>query len=456
MHSDDQTPRSHFAERLLAQASSRALALLLLLAAVPCHALDAVAVKRQIDGVLDQTYPQLEALYRAVHQHPELGFEETATAQRLAKQMRALGFQVNEGIGRTGLVAIYRNGPGPTVMVRTELDALPMRETTGLAYASRVHLQSKDRDTYVAHSCGHDIHMAVWVGTAKTLLQLRTQWRGTLMFIGQPAEEKGRGAQAMLDDGLFARFGQPDYGFALHVGPDAYGQVSYKSGAVTSNSDTLEVVFEGKGGHGAMPAATIDPVLIAARFVVDVQSVISREKDPYAFGVVSIGAFNAGTAGNVIPDRAQLRGTIRSNDAQVREKLLDGVRRTALASAQMAGAPIPQIALGEHGSRAVINDAALAERTGEVFTQAFGANAQRQREPSAASEDYSSFIAAGVPSFYFSIGGLDPQWLQQARQTGERIPVNHSPDFAPVPQPSIRTGVEAMTLAVMNVMPPAR
>ncbi|WP_230078375.1 peptidase dimerization domain-containing protein [Xanthomonas oryzae] len=203
-----------------------------------------------------------------------------------------------------------------------------------------------------------------------------------------------------------------------------------------------------------MPAATIDPILIAARFVADVQSVISREKDPAAFGVVSIGAFNAGTAGNVIPDRAQLRGTIRSHDPQVRDKLLDGVRRTALASAQMAGAQAPQIALGERGSRAVINDAALAERSGAVFAQAFGVDAERQREPSAASEDYSAFVAAGVPSFYFGIGGLDPQWLRQARQTGERIPVNHSPECAPVPQPSIRTGVEAMTLAVMNVMPP--
>ncbi|WP_230598518.1 amidohydrolase [Xanthomonas albilineans] len=414
-----------------------------------------MAVKQDVDGVLEQHYPQLEALYKSVHQHPELGFEETATAQRLAKEMRALGFQVNEGIGKTGLVAIYRNGPGPTVMVRTELDALPMRETTGLAYASTVHLHSKDRDTYVAHSCGHDIHMAIWVGTATALLQLRTQWHGTLMFIAQPAEEKGRGAQAMLDDGLFARFGKPDYGFALHVGPGPYGHVYYKPGAMTSNSDSLEVVFEGKGGHAAMPAATIDPILIAARFVVDVQSVISREKDPAAFGVVSIGTFNAGDAGNVIPDRAQLRGTIRSYDPQVRDKLLDGVRRTALASAQMAGAPVPQIALGAHGSKAVINDAALAERTGTVFAQAFGSDAERQSEPSAASEDYSAFIAAGVPSLYFSIGGLDPQWLQQAKQKGERIPVNHSPDFAPVPQPSIRTGVEAMTLAVMNAMPPA-
>ncbi|WP_233243545.1 M20/M25/M40 family metallo-hydrolase [Xanthomonas translucens] len=275
------------------------------------------------------------------------------------------------------------------------------------------------------------------------------------MFIEQPAEEKGRGAQAMLDDGLFARFGKPDYGFALHVGPDPYGHVYYKAGVLTSNSDSLDVVFEGKGGHGAMPAATIDPILIAARFVVDVQSVISREKDPAAFGVVSVGAFNAGSAGNIIPDRVQLRGTIRSYDPQVRDKLLDGVRRTALASAQMAGAPAPQIALGAHGSKAVINDAALAERTGAVFAQAFGTDAERQAEPSAASEDYSAFIAAGVPSLYFAIGGLDPQWLQRARRSGERIPVNHSPDFAPVPQPSIRTAVEAMTLAVMNVMPPA-
>lgn len=424
------------------------------LASAGARAMDVPAAKAGIDQVLDQDYPRLEALYRDIHQHPELGFQETRTAALLAARMRALGFAVTEKVGRTGVVAVYRNGPGPTVLVRTELDALPMEEKTGLPYASRARATWLGKETYVDHACGHDIHMAASVGTATALVRLKDRWHGTLVFVAQPAEEEISGARAMLDDGFFQRFGKPDYGFALHVGPGVAGQVYYKPGVLTSNSDTIDLVFHGRGGHGSMPAATIDPVLIAARFVVDVQSVVSREIDPARFGVITVGAFNAGNAGNIIPDSAHLRGTVRSYDDEVRERLLAGIRRTAEASAAMAGAPAPDIDLDVERARAVVNDAALAERTGKVFAAAFGANAVPIPAPGSASEDYSEFIAAGVPSLYFAIGGLEAGRLARMKAAGERIPVNHSPDFAPDPQPSIRTGVEAMALAVMDVMQP--
>lgn len=417
----------------------------------PSEALDAPALKTEVDHILDRNYPHLDALYKDIHAHPELSFQETNTAARLAKQMRALGFTVTERIGGTGIVAIYKNGPGPTVMVRTELDALPVHEKTGLPYASQVQAIWQGKQTYVDHACGHDSHMAAWVGTAQALLDLKSQWHGTLMFIGQPAEETVSGAKAMLADGLFKRFGKPDYGFALHVGPMPFG-VYYKAGVLTSNSDSLELTFHGRGGHGSMPSVTIDPVLIAARFVVDVQSVISREKDPAAFGVITVGAFQAGAKGNIIPDSAHLSGTIRSYDAKVREKLLAGIRRTAEAEAAMAGAPAPDIELSGEKADAMVNDPALTARTAAVFKAAFGDQAHELPAPGPASEDYSAFADAGVPSVYFMIGGYPPERVAAAAKRGESLPVNHSPLFAPVPEPTIRMGVEAMTLAVMDVM----
>src|SRR6266513_6050583 len=239
--------------------------------------LDVVSLKSAIERSVESDYPKLDALYKDIHAHPEIAFQEEKTAAKLAAEMRALGFEVTEHVGKTGLVAIYKNGEGPTIMVRTELDALPMEEKTGLDYASRDKAPWYGRETFVAHSCGHDIHMASWVGTAKTLVSLKDQWRGTLMFIAQPAEETVSGAKAMLADGLFTRFKKPDFAFALHDGAFAYGTINYRVGIGSSNSDSLFVRFRGRGGHGAAPQATIDPVTIAARFIVEVQSVISRE-----------------------------------------------------------------------------------------------------------------------------------------------------------------------------------
>jgi len=338
----------------------------------------AARVGAQVDGM----YPHLESVYQDIHAHPELAFEETRTAAKLAAEMRTLGFDVTEHVGRTGVVAVYRNGAGPTVLVRTELDGLPMEEKTGLPYASRAKATWQGRETFVAHSCGHDVHMASWVGTARALVALKDQWHGTLVFIAQPAEEAGAGAKAMLADGVFTRFPRPDIAFALHTSPAPYGTVAYNSGAVTSNADSFEVTFKGRGGHGSAPHTTIDPVVMAAHFINDVQTVVSREKDPFEFGVVTVGSVQAGSAGNIIPDSALLRGTIRSYKPEVRAKLLEGLRRTAKAEAMMAGAPEPEVAITSSGLAVI----------------------------------------------------------------------NHSPQFAPVPEPSIKTGVKAMSLAVLNVV----
>lgn len=412
------------------------------------------ALHAQITPIVGGMYPSLETLYKDLHANPEIAFQEVRTAAKLADEMRKLGFDVTEKVGGTGLVAIYKNGAGPTVLVRTELDALPMEEKTGLPYASKVKTQSNGRETFVAHSCGHDIHMASWVGTARTLLAMKDQWKGTLMFVAQPAEETVSGAKAMIADGLFKRFPKPDYAFALHTSPSPYGFVGYKVGPVSSNSDSLEITFKGRGGHGSAPDKTIDPIAIAARFVTDVQTVVSREKDPAEFGVVTVGAIQGGTVGNIIPDSVVLRGTIRSYKPEVREKLLAGIRRTANAAAMMGGAPEPVVELVPGGA-AVVNDEAVVGRTVTALKAAFGGPKVVAVPPITASEDFSEFVNAGVPSMFFFVGVLSPEDVAASMKPGGKpLAFNHSPFFAPVPEPSIKTSVEAMSVAVLTTMAP--
>jgi amidohydrolase len=433
----------HFAKSLLVSAALGALAL------GPVHAeMDVPALKASIEKSFEADYPKLDALYKDIHAHPELAFQEVKTAAKLAAEMRALGFEVTEKVGKTGLVAIYKNGDGPTILVRTELDALPMEEKTGLDYASRDKAVSFGKESFVAHSCGHDIHMASWVGTAKTLLGLKDQWKGTLMFIAQPAEEIVAGARAMLDDGLFTRFKKPDFAFALHAGGFPHGYLNYRIGVGSSVADGLYIKFRGRGGHGATPQATIDPVMIAARFIVEVQSVISREKDPTEFAVVSIGAIQSGTVGNIIPDEAVLQGTIRTFKPQVRTKLHAGIERVAKAAAAMSDAPAPDIRIVE-GAKAVINDPAVVATAEKALKTAFG-DKLRISPPGTPSEDFSEFAHAGVPSMMFNIGVHDPERWVAANNGGTAMPGNHSPLFAPVPKPTIQTGITAMTLAVLS------
>ncbi len=438
---------------LPARAFTTALALAGSLGVLPARAEPADRFDADVSAAANRLYPDLDAIYKDLHSHPELGFHELRTAAALAADLRALGFEVTEKVGGTGVVGVLRNGAGPTVLVRTELDALPMQENTGLPYASTAKTTSNGRETFVAHSCGHDIHMTSWVGTARTLVALKDRWQGTLMFVAQPAEELVEGAKAMLRDGLFTRFPKPDFAFALHTAPMAYGTVGYGVGAISSNSDGLEITFKGRGGHGSAPDKTIDPIAIAAHFINDVQTVVSREKDPQEFGVVTIGAIQAGTVGNIIPDSAVLRGTIRSYQPAVREKLLAGVRRTADAAAMMAGAPAPEVSLVEGGA-AVVNTDAVVSRTVAAFNTAFGAKNVLRTPPGTASEDFSAFVNEGVPSMFFLVGVYSPEQVADARKPGGKpLPFNHSPLFAPVPEPTIKTAVQAMSLAVLNVLP---
>ena len=424
-----------------------------ILVAVPARAIDPAGTRVAIDAEIVKTYPDLDALYRDLHQHPELGFQETRTAALLAARMRKLGFTVTEKIGGTGVVALYHNGSGPVVMVRTELDALPMEEKTGFTYASRAQGMLDGKQTFVAHSCGHDNHMAWWIGTAEALLALKDRWSGTLMFIAQPSEETVGGAPAMIRDGLFTRFPKPSVGFAAHVGNDPAGTVRVKDGVATSASDAVEITFKGRGGHGSMPSATIDPIVMGAHFVTDVQSVISRQKEANTFGVVTVGAFQAGSVGNIIPDTATLKLSLRSFTPEVRQLLLDGVTRTANAAAAMAGAPAPEVKHA-YGTSAVVNDHELAEKTYATLAAAGGDQAgfvPASAPGWSASEDYSAFVEAGVPSVYFSVGGYDPGVIADLRAKGQPVPTNHSPFFAPDHAKAIPTGIRTLTLAVITV-----
>ncbi|MDN4040270.1 amidohydrolase [Massilia sp. YIM B02443] len=429
-----------------------ATAALFALASTSVLAQQAAPLKNDVFTRVDAMYPWLDTIYKDLHAHPEIAFQETRTAGKLAAEMRKLGFTVTEKVGKTGIVAVLKNGAGPTVLVRTDMDGLPMEEKTGLPYASRARAMSEGRDTFVTHSCGHDIHMSSWLGAARTLVELKSQWKGTLVFIGQPAEEIVSGARAMLDDGLFKRFPKPDYAFALHSWPLAYGTVGFNDGPVSSNSDSLEIVFKGRGGHGSAPDKTVDPIAIAARFVVDVQTVVSREKDPKEFGVVTVGAIQGGTVGNIIPDSVQVRGTIRSYSPQVRARLLDGVRRVAEGAAAMAGAPKPDMVIGG-GGQAIVNSTELVNKTEVVFKEAFGADKAVRMPAMTASEDFSLYANEGVPSMFFFTGVYDPKDVAAAeREGGKPIAFNHSPFYAPVPEPSIKTSAKAMTLAVLNVL----
>ena len=435
------------------------IALAALLAPLPAHAapdmpdFDVAASKAAIDATLDQIYPHLDAVYRDIHAHPELGFQEKRTAALLAAEMRKLGFTATEGVGKTGIVAILRNGDGPTVMVRTEMDGLPMEEKTGLPFASRAQQDYNGALSFVDHSCGHDTHMAAWLGTAKILVDSKAKWHGTLIFVGQPAEEALGGALAMIADGLFTRFPKPDVGFAAHAMSGTIGDVLIKDGTAMSAADAFAITFNGVGAHGSMPDKSIDPIVMGGHFVTDVQSVISREKEAATFGVLTIGSFQAGSAPNIISDKAELKLSMRSFDPATRQLLIDGVTRTANAVAAMARAPAPTIVhIG--GTAALVNDSALAARARTVMTTAFGTQAKFQStldRPNSASEDYSDFVAAGVPSMFYFVSGTDPKLAADYAAKGQPVPTNHSPFFAPLAEPTIRRIAETLALSVMMV-----
>ena len=394
---------------------------------------------------VDAQYAKAYALYVDLHQHPELSGAETATAAKLAAQLRALGYTVTERVGGTGVVAVLRNGVGKTVLLRTELDALPVEEATGLPFASKVHAKdASGRDVAVGHMCGHDLHMSALVATATIMAQRRDAWQGTLILIGQPAEETISGAAKMVQDGLFTRFPRPDAVLALHVVNELpAGKVGVVEGAYSSNADSLRITISGQGGHGSAPHTTVDPIVIAARTIVALQTIVAREVKPGEFAVVSVGYVNAGTKNNVIPDRAELGLTVRTRRSAVRTQVLNAITRIANAEAQAANAPRPPQIDRYETTDAVYNDPALAQRLQRVLATALGADSVVKDQPIAASEDFSVFVQQGIPGFYLSLGGADPQKFAAARAGGPSLPSNHSPLFAPDIDPALHTAIHA-------------
>ncbi|HUK02456.1 MAG TPA: amidohydrolase [Steroidobacteraceae bacterium] len=390
---------------------------------------------------VEAVYPEAHALYMDLHRHPELSGHEERTAANLAARLRALGFQVTEHIGGAGIVAILANGAGPKVMLRTELDALPVEEKTGLPYASR--------EPNVMHACGHDLHMAALVATAAIMAGSKSAWHGTLMLVGQPAEETVSGAQKMIDDGLFKRFARPDVGIALHVTNDyAAGQVAITPGVESTNSDNLSITVFGRGGHGAYPQTTVDPIVLASRIVLDFQTIVSREVRPGATAIITVGALHAGTVGNVIPDQAVMRLTVRTYEPDVRRHVLEAIARIAQADAQAAGAPRAPLIELQDAADAVYNDPGLSQRLRAALERSLGKEHVVSGTPVMSSEDYSRFVIAGVPSLYMQLGGADPQELARAKAAGTSLPSNHSPLFAPDVDPSLHTAISTEVAAL--------
>jgi amidohydrolase len=403
---------------------------------------------------LDEIYPDLEALYVDLHRHPELSLHEEKTAAKLADRLRRLGFDVTAGVGGHGLVGLLRNGAGPTVLLRTDLDGLPIEEKTGLPYASRETFTRETGETVsVMPACGHDLHMTAWIAAATLLSRNRSEWRGTVMLVGQPAEELGSGAEAMLRDGLFSRFPKPDAAFAIHDSADfPAGIVAYTAGHALASADSVDVTFFGKGGHGAYPHKTVDPIVIASRFVLAVQTLVSRERNPLDPAVVTVGSFHAGSKHNIVPDEAKLQLTVRAYKDEVRRHLLDGIARIAKAEAGAAGAPRePEVRVVE-STPSTNNDPALCARLAEALRRTLGAENVVEAPPVMGAEDFSEYGRAGVPAAIFWVGAVEPSRYERAKETGEPLPGLHSPMFAPDRERSIRTAATVVTAAALELL----
>ena len=398
-------------------------------------------------------FPDARALYLDLHRHPELSGHEVQTAATIAAKLRALGYDVTEHVGGTGVVALLKNGAGPTIMLRTELDALPVEEKTGLPYASKVRTKDDSgADVPVMHACGHDIHMAALYGTAAIMARTKQTWRGTLMLIGQPAEETITGADGMVKDGLFTRFPRPDVAVALHVFNELpAGKVGVVPGIYDSNDDSLRLTIYGKGGHGARPDTTIDPIVIAARTILALQTIPSREVKPGELAIITVGYIRAGTKNNVIPDQAELGLTVRTYKAEIRRQVLAAIARIAKAESEAAGAPREPSIITYETTDAVYNNPALVGRLRAPLELALGRDNVSTDQPKTGSEDFSVFVEQGIPGFYFNLGGAYPDKFAQAAASGVSLPSNHSSLFAPDFEPALRTAITAELAVLRNL-----
>ncbi len=408
-----------------------------------------------LSAEVDAVYPQSEALYLDLHRNPELSRHEQHTAAKLAAGLRGLGYTVATGVGGTGVVGILKNGDGPVVMLRTELDALPVEEKTGLPFASVVRTKDdKGADVGVMQACGHDIHMASWMGTARIMAETRARWRGTLMLIGQPAEEEGAGAKAMLADGLFTRFPRPDYALAVHDDArDPAGVIGFHSGPILSNVNSVKITIFGRGGHGARPESTVDPIVIAARTVLALQTIVSRENSPFDPAVVTVGSIHGGTRPNIIPGEVTLELSVRSLSEEVRDHLLRSIDRITKAEAAAAGAPREPLIEGSEGGYALVNDPALTQRVAAALQREMGSKQVIDMPPEMVSEDFSEFQRAGVPTLMLRIGAVNQVKYDAALKSGDVLPSLHSALFAPDREPTIKAAVAAEVIALRELMP---
>ena len=402
---------------------------------------------------LDDVRADVEDLYRDLHRHPELGLREHRTAKKAADALRDLGYDVTEGVGGTGVIGVLANGDGPVVMARADMDALPVRERTGLPYASTATVTGEDGDEQpVMHACGHDVHVACLIGCARLLAGRRDAWRGTFVALFQPSEEQGNGAEAMIDDGLTTKSPRPDVVLAQHVLPYPAGYVGTRPGSFLSAADSLRVTVHGRGAHGSMPQAAVDPVVAAAMIVVRLQTVVSRELAATTPAVLTVGSIHAGSGPNVIPDRAVIELNVRTYDDATRGQVLDAIERIVRAECEASRSPAPPEIERIASFPPTVNDEEPTRRVADAFASYFGDDAHTV-ERQTASEDMSEIPRAfGVPFTYWAIGGIDPGRYAEAARNGtvsEDIPVNHSAGFAPVVQPTLDTGVSALTVAAL-------
>jgi amidohydrolase len=425
-----------------------------------------IAAQNELNERVDSNIADWVGTYKHFHANPELSTQEKETSALIASSLRRLGYEVTDHFGKYedpnlvsyGVVAVLKNGPGPTVYVRTELDALPVRENTGLPYASKVTVKRATDEVGVMHACGHDLHMTVFLGTAKMLLEEKSHWSGTVVMIAQPAEESVGGAAAMLRAGLFEKFPKPDYVLALHdsaVLPA--GKVAWHEGTMLAGADIVDITIRGYGGHGAAPNMSKDPVVIASELVVFLQTIVSREEDPLTPTVVTVGSFHAGTKHNVIPDDAHLQLSVRTMSPEHREKTLAAITRAANGIAAAAGVPpelAPIITVSKLGVPPTVNDPELTRRVAAALEKELGKDNVVPGKPIMASEDFSLYALADPkpPTTMFWLGAVDPEKFKDAQEHGTRLPSLHSSEFAPLPEPAIRTGVEAMTSAVMDLL----
>ena len=435
------------------------LSVLSLLLAVTCRPQASGAEFSEVSLKVDREFPSLLALYKTLHANPELSFHETNTSARMADEWRQAGYEVTTNVGGFGVVAVLKNGVGHTLLLRTELDALPVTEETGLSFASTV--TTKDDSGIkvgVAHACGHDIHMASLVGTGRLLAQLTNQWHGTLILIAQPAEERGGGAKAMIADGLFTRFPRPDYCVAFHDSAETpAGLISYASGYSSANADSVDITVRGFGGHGAYPHKTKDPILLAAELIVNLQSIVSRETRPGDAVVVTVGSIHGGTKNNVIPDEVKLQLTVRTYGDDSRRQTLEAVKRIARGCAITAGLPeelMPVVKMGADYTPSLYNDPKLTQRVVGVLSEQFGETNVVTKEPGTGAEDFSRYgrTEDKIPIFMFNVGAVNREVYAAAKKNGIALPSLHSSRWAPDPAPTIKTGVTALTAAALDLL----